>query len=105
MKIKCFRFPCEVFAKNKIAYSIQVFFRKMEKYLMLGQGTKGVDKKFYYNQQNKEYVNRKLRERGNIDPVQLFQQKNTDLDKAQKNPKALMAGPMGFEPMTFSLEG
>ena len=72
---------------------------------MLGQGTKRVDKKFYYHQQSKEYVNRKLRERGNIDPVQLFQQKNTDLDKAQNNPKAQMAGPMGFEPMTFSLEG
>ena len=49
---------------------------------MLGQGTKGVDKKFYYHQQSKEYVNRKLRERGNIDPGQLFQQKNTDLDRA-----------------------
>ena len=105
MKIKCFRFPCEVFGNNKIAYSIQVFFRKMEKYLMLGQGTKGVDKKFYYHQQSKEYVNRKLRERGNIDLGHLVKQKNTDLDKAQKNPKALMAGPMGFEPMTFSLEG
>ena len=72
---------------------------------MLGQGTKGVDKKFYYHQQSKEYVNRKLRERGNIDLGHLVKQKNTDIDKAQNNPKAQMAGPMGFEPMTFSLEG
>ena len=102
MKIKCFGFECEVC--NNLA-SIQVFFRKDRSVSYARAKHQGADKKVYYHQQSIEYINRKLRERGNIDPGQLVQQKNTDLDKAQNNPKALMAGPMGFEPMTFSLEG
>ena len=35
----------------------------------------------------------------------LDQQKNADLDKAQLSSNEQVAGPMGFEPTTFSLEG
>ena len=84
---------------------IQVLFRKNGEVSYARARQQGANKKVYYNQQSLEYVNRKLRERGNIDPGQQINHSIIAQTKSQNNPKALMAGPMGFEPMTFSLEG
>jgi hypothetical protein len=68
--------------------------------------THGADKKVYYHQQSLEYVKRKLRKIGIIDPCQDSKIKSIDQIKIESESKlGFMAGPMGFEPMTFSLEG
>jgi hypothetical protein len=54
----------------------------------------------------KEYVNRKLREISIIDPCQDSKNKSIGQTAIESGSKLeTMAGPMGFEPMTFSLEG
>ena len=98
MKIKGYRFPCEVCGENKIDSSIQVFFR--------ANGTAGyararhlsADKRFYYHQQSLEYVNTKLRELSNIEHGQVKGKsiEQTWKDSSLKGIK--MVGPPGFEP-------
>jgi hypothetical protein len=60
MKIKGYRFPCEVCGENKVVCSIQVFFRKNGEVSYARAMHFGADKKFYYHQQSLEYTNRKL---------------------------------------------
>jgi hypothetical protein len=104
MKIKGYRFPCEV-CNNSVVCSIQVFFRNGEVSYARARHY-GADKKFYYHKQSIEYTNRKLRESVNIEPCQDSNNKSIDPNVTEKDPKLrIMAGPMGFEPMTFSLEG
>ena len=106
MKIKCYRFPCEVCQKES---SIQVFYKKNGQAGYARARHYGADKKFHYHQQSIEYINRKLGEqpkKSPIDPGQstkpeFIDQNNVKLSSKVKN----MADPMGFEPMTFSLEG
>jgi hypothetical protein len=105
MKIKGYRFPCEV-CNNSVVCSIQVFFMKNGEVSYARARHYGSDKKFYYHQQSLEYTNNKLRELGIIDPCQAsdispIEQTSTELGSKLK----IVAGPMGFEPMTFSLEG
>jgi hypothetical protein len=101
MKIKCFRFPCEVCSNLA---SIQVFYRKDGSVGYARARHHGENKKFFYHQQTLNYINSKLRESA-IDQGQQTKAANIDQTKPQTNPKTKMAGPMGFEPMTFSLEG
>ena len=70
MKIKGYRFPCEVCGENKVISSIQVFFRKNGEVSYARARHFSADKKFYYHQQSLEYTNRKLGELANIDPCQ-----------------------------------
>ena len=105
MKIKGYRFPCEV-CNNSTVCSIQVFFRKNGEVSYARARHYGADKKFYYHQQTLEYVNGKLREIGNIDPCQDTNNKPIDQTMKESELKlGFMAGPKGFEPLTFSLEG
>jgi len=60
MKIKGYKFQCEVCGENKIVSSIQVFFRKNGEVPYARARHYGADKKFYYHQQSLEYTNRKL---------------------------------------------
>ena len=100
-----YRFPCEV-CNNSVVCSIQVFFRKNGEVSYARARHYGVDKKFYYHQQSLEYINRKLRESANIDPCQDSNNKSIDQNVIEKGAKLrIVAGPKGFEPMTFSLEG
>jgi hypothetical protein len=106
MKIKGYRFPCEVCGENKVVCSIQVFFRKNGEVSYARARHYGADKKFYYHQQSLEYINRKLQELSIIDPCQDSINKSIDQNVIEKGAKLrAVAGPMGFEPMTFSLEG
>ncbi len=106
MKIKCYRFECS--QCGEVA-SIQVFYRK-DGNVGYARARHKNAQGFYYHPIPKEYAAQKLRE------LNLIQSKNIDLgqDLTTKfiDPKNLesssitnMAGPMGFEPMTFSLEG
>jgi hypothetical protein len=64
------------------------------------------DKKVYYHQQSLEYTNRKLKEIANIDPGQDANNKSINQNIIEKGAKLrTVAGPKGFEPLTFSLEG
>ena len=86
--------------------SIQVFFSKNGEVSYARARHYRADKKFYYHQQSLEYTNRKLREIANIDPCQGSKNKSVDQKVVEKGAKLrTVAGPMGFEPMTFSLEG
>ncbi len=106
MKIKGYRFPCEVCGEGKVVCSVQVFFRKNGEVSYARARHFGADKKFYYHQQTLEYVKRKLGEIANIDPGQDSNNKSIDQNVIEKGAKLkIVAGPMGFEPMTFSLEG
>ncbi len=62
---------------------------------------------FEYHKQSIEYLKNKIPKDIYCQIMgQLDQQNNIDIEKAQNSPKSkYMAGPMGFEPMTFSLEG
>jgi hypothetical protein len=105
MKIKTDRFQCEV-CNNSVVCSVQVFFRKNGEVSYARARHFGADKKFYYHQQTLEYVNRKLGEKGIIDPCQDSNSKSIGQTAIKSGSKLeTMAGPMGFEPMTFSLEG
>ena len=106
MKIKGYRFPCEVCGDNKVVCSIQVFFRKNGEVSYARARHFGADKKFYYHQQSLEYVNSKLRELTNIDPCQAS--KNRTIEQIKPNSNSitkLMAGGEGFEPSTPNLGG
>ena len=109
MKIKGYRFPCEVCGNNSVVSSIQVFFRKNGEVSYARARHLNADKKFYYHQQSVEYTNRQLRELGinlTIDPCQASKSKSIDQPNIELSSKyGIKAGPMGFEPMTFSLEG
>ena len=98
MKIKCFKFPCEVC--NNLA-SIQVFYRKDESVGYARARHCGSDKKFYYHQQSLDYINCKLRELS-IDHGQVkalsIDQTNT---KPSSNPK--LEPSAGFGPATITL--
>jgi hypothetical protein len=105
MKIKGYRFPCEV-CNNSIVCSVQVFFWKNGEVSYARARHFGTDKKFYYHQQSLEYVTKKLREITNIDHDQVIESKPIDHIAVESEPKlGFMAGPKGFEPLTFSLEG
>jgi hypothetical protein len=67
VKIKGYRFECEV---CQVKSSIQVFYRKDGKVGYARARHKGTDGKFYYHQQNIDYVNSKLGELSNIDQGQ-----------------------------------
>ena len=107
MKIKCLRFPCEL--DSKLA-SIQVFYNKSgeAKYARARHyiGIPNGKPQFGYHQQSLEYTQRKLSEMPKAEIGQVGQEINVDQVKPEFSSKLRsMAGPMGFEPMTFSLEG
>ena len=111
VKIKCVKFDCEVCTKLA---SIQVFYNKKGdiRYARARHYTGTINGKpqFQYHQQSLEYIKSKLSEMPqnifNIAEIgHMGQQINNDLEKPQLTSKLAMAGPMGFEPMTFSLEG
>jgi hypothetical protein len=86
--------------------AFQVFFRKNGEVSYARARHYGADKKFYYHQQTLEYVNRKLIEIGIIDPCQDQNNKSVGQTNLELGAKLeFMAGPKGFEPLTFSLEG
>ena len=95
------------YAKKNHPYKYST--KRMDKQATLEPRHYGEDKKFHYHQQSIEYINRKLGEqpkKSPIDPGQstkpeFIDQNNVKLSSKVKN----MADPMGFEPMTFSLEG
>jgi hypothetical protein len=63
---------------------------------------------FEYHQQSIDYIHSKLRElpTDNTEVGHVGQAINVDLEKAEVNPELrTVAGPKGFEPLTFSLEG
>jgi hypothetical protein len=104
MKIKCYRFECSRCGEIS---SIQVFYRK--------DGSVGYARArhknaqgFFYHKQTIDYINEKLRVLNqtmrNIDHDQIMQ-KPIDQNNLDSSSKTVKAGPMGFEPMTFSLEG
>lgn len=110
MKIKGYRFPCEVCGENKIVSSIQVFFRKNGEVSYARARHYGADKKFYYHQQSLEYTNRRLRELTNIDPtIDLHKESKTNIVEQTNNELrsklGLVAGGEGFEPSTPNLGG
>jgi hypothetical protein len=107
MKIKCVRFECGVCSKLA---SIQVFYNKSGniKYARARHysGILNGKPQFEYHQQSLEYVQRKLIVMPKAEIGHIGQHFNDDLQKPDSNTKKGMeAGPMGFEPMTFSLEG
>ena len=105
MKIKGYRFPCEV-CNNSIDSNVQVFFRKNGEVSYARARHYGADKKFYNIQKSLECTNRKIREIDTIDPCQDSNNKSFDQTTTESDSKiGLMAGPKGFEPLTFSLEG
>ena len=81
LKIRNFRFPCEVCGNDTVVSSIQVFFRK--------DGTVGytkarylsTDKKFYYHQQSLEHTNKKLKELAKIEHGQASNTKSIEPQK------------------------
>ena len=82
MKIKCYRFPCEICsnAENKsVVSSIQVFFRANGSVGYARARHLGENKKFYYHQQSVEYINTKLRELSSVDQGQKINGKALDL--------------------------
>jgi hypothetical protein len=108
MKIKCFKFPCEVCSQVS---TIQIFFKqngevsygRARHYLKLNDSKKPM---FEYHPQSKEYLTEKLKYiLATIDQKQNSIDQNADQKLKDSSFKLLMAGPMGFEPMTFSLEG
>ena len=109
MKIKCLRFHCEVCTRLTF---IQVFYNKSGtvKYARARhyKGQLSGKPQFEYHQQSLEYVQKKFGEMfmGKTEMGQVGQRINDDPLKAESSTKLrTVAGPMGFEPMTFSLEG
>jgi hypothetical protein len=106
MRIKGYRFPCEVCGDNKVVCSVQVFFRKNGEVGYARARHFGADKKFYYHQQSLMYVNTKLRELSNIDHGQDVKDRSIDQTKPELSPiTKLVAGGEGFEPSTPNLGG
>ncbi len=102
MKIKGYRFPCEVClkAENKsVVSSIQVFFRANGEVGYARARHLGENKKFYYHQQSLEYVNAKLGELSNIEHGQVLNGniiEHSGINSGLKDD--LVVGPPGFEP-------
>jgi hypothetical protein len=103
MKIKGYRFPCEVCGEDKVVCSIQVFFRKNGEVSYSRARHYGADKKFYYHQQSLEFINRKLREIANVDHCQAFDSRSIGQAEGELNSKSrTMVGlpvpyPNGFK--------
>ncbi len=98
MKIKSYRFECEV-CNNSVVSSIQVFFRKNGEVSYARARHYGADKKFYYHQQSIEYTNRKLGEIVTIDPCQGFDTKSIEQTGLESGLKlGSVVGLPGFEP-------
>ena len=102
MKIKCFRFDC---SQCKQLSSIQVFYRK-DGSVGYARARHKNKQGFHYHKQPIEYVTEKLEEYSKLDQGQYNSNKFIDpkLRESSQN-LGFKAGPMGFEPMTFSLEG
>ncbi len=86
MKIKCFRFPCEVCGNGKVVSSIQVFFRKNGEVSYARARHLGTDKKFYYHQQSTEYVKEKLGDISNTDLGQSYNRLSIEQTETEKQP-------------------
>jgi hypothetical protein len=107
MKIKGYRFPCEVCGNNEVVSSIQVFFNKsgIVKYGRARHylGQKDGKPQFEYHQQSIEYIKQKL---STLEIGHIGQEVNVDLDKPELTSKlGLVAGGEGFEPSTPNLGG
>ena len=101
MKINCYRFECIV---CKEVSSIQVFFKSNGE-ISYGRARHKGDK-FYYLKLSRQYVEQKLRELNLIDHGQVPANKLIDPNNLISSCfRENKAGPMGFEPTTFSLEG
>jgi hypothetical protein len=102
MKINCYRFECEVCQEVS---SIQVFVKSNGE-ISYGRARHKSDK-FYYHKLSRYYIEQKLGELTLVDHGQVLA-KTVDhkVSKVSNSvSKGVEAGPMGFEPMTFSLEG
>jgi hypothetical protein len=102
MKIKGYRFPCEVCLKTEnksIVSSIQVFFRANGEVGYARARHLGADKKFYYHQQSLEYVKTKLGEISNIEHGQVLGSDTIEHSGVNSGIKLRsVVGPPGFEP-------
>ena len=94
MKIKTFRFPCEV-CNNSIVCSVQVFFRKNGEVSYARARHYGSDKRFFYHQQSLEYINNKLGELVAIDPCQASNNRATEQIKPNSNSISRICGGRG----------
>jgi hypothetical protein len=103
VKIKGYRFPCEVCGDNKVVSSVQVFFRKNGEVSYARARHLGADKKFYYHQQSLDYVNRKLREIVNIDHDQNANAKSIEHSKEGASTLSELEPSAGFGPATITL--
>ena len=83
--------------------SIQVFYRKDGCVGYARARHLGSDKKFYYHQQNLEYVNRKLGEVSIIDHGQEDNAKSIEHSKAEASQILKMEPSAGFGPATITL--
>jgi hypothetical protein len=99
LKIKCFRFNCSECGELS---SIQVFYRN-EGSVGYARARHKNKQGFYYHKQSNGYVVEKLGEFGKLDPGQ-YKSIDPNLPNSSSKLKS-MAGPKGFEPSTFSLEG
>ena len=105
MKIKTYRFPCEV-CNNSVVCSVQVFFRKNGEVSYGRARHFGSDKRFYYHQQSLEYINNKLGELVTIDLCQASKNISIDQTNLESSSKLRsVAGGEGFEPSTPNLGG
>jgi hypothetical protein len=108
VKIKGYRFECEVCLKTEnksVVSSIQVFYRKDGSVSYSRARHLGADKRFYYHQQNLNYVNTKLRELSNIEHGQ--DSKNNPIEQTGVNSGLKgrsMVGLPGFEPGSVAPE-
>ncbi len=91
MKIKGYRFPCEVCGDNKVVSSIQVFFRKNGEVSYARARHFGADKNFYYHQQSLEYTSSKLRTMVGLPGFEpeSIEPKSTSLDQASRQPQSV----------------
>ena len=106
MKIKTYRFQCEVCGNNEVVCSVQVFFRKNGEVSYARARHYGADKRFYYHQQSLEYINNKLRELATIDPCQASKSISIEQTNIETTSKLVtVAGGEGFEPSTPNLGG
>ena len=103
MKVKGYRFPCEVCGENKIVSSIQVFYRKDGSVSYARARHFGAGKKFYYHQQSLEYVNRKLREITNIEHGQASDSVSIDHAGQELSSIKKLEPSAGFGPATITL--
>ncbi len=101
MRIKGYRFPCEVCGEGKIVSSVQVFFRANGEVGYARARHLGANRKFYYHQQSLDYVNRKLQELSNIErgqEVNIVSTKSIEHNIVNSGLKDNMARDVGFEP-------